>query len=642
MNPFTDRLRFTLAVFLEAGTVNFTSGAFETLELDMDVYGFSGSVQVYVSTEQEADPLFDAFVSDSLLKVTLTVTGCLLDGTDQENVPISINALVVEKWMYEEVSDDLAGSPVVGRSYRMKLADAAKALWTHHHPTELKSSATVGAFLQQYTPAGITLTLDWPKLTEEQEIVCVATEPGVVSFYDWLIWYIDRYGGVLELDASASTYRIGEKKTRPSRPNPLEKEHVHSIEVVRPEPPRHVSHVLNAYSEGATNEALTNDLVIGSARRDFVVITPLTSEVDRRKKIEADKLFTPGDELIVDFLRFPPLLYLPGSFYELDEEFSKKLHTTGKKFRLVELHIRATADEGDEVPELDDETGPFDASIWMRLEHASSLSRRLPTYRPPRYPVVVEGKIVSEGGQTEDRTWMTLAGANDSITRYSVDIPLWNCKIVAPFKPVDFPGHLFFPAYKAERVLVELGFESAEISAFLDWAANARTPMDLQGNRIAFGHRDVDGTILDHSYVNNQPVLTLARTFGNDLQKIEVKEGTIFIEVKEDTTAQELQPTYDVTIVVTASKERVNGEVRGAIGELTGSFESSFGGAMDALEGAIGELDGALTSAEVQLVGKLEQVDVALQDIAAGINAITAEISDAVSQAKAALLAALS
>jgi uncharacterized protein YjbJ (UPF0337 family) len=277
----------------------------------------------------------------------------------------------------------------------------------------------------------------------------------------------------------------------------------------------------------------------------------------------------------------------------------------------------------------------------MVLEHASSPRVRLPAFTPPRYPIAFEGKIVSEGGQPEDRTWLSLSGANDSITRYSVDIPLWNKKIVAPFRPGDVPGHMFFPAYKGQRVLVEVGFDNAEIVAFLDWAANARTPMDVQGNRLVLGHRGLDGTVLDHAYVDNQPVLSLSRTFGNDLQKMVVSEGKIYIEVKEDPAAQALEPTYDVTIVVTAKKEQVSGEVRGAIGELTGSFESSVGGATSSLEGAIGELDAALTDAEVQLVSKLEQVDVALQDIAASIAAVTAEISDAVAQAKGALTTAL-
>lgn len=142
-----------------------------------------------------------------------------------------------------------------------------------------------------------------------------------------------------------------------------------------------------------------------------------------------------------------------------------------------------------------------------------------------------------------------------------MQIPLWNKKVPAPFEPNHVPGHMFFPAYKHQRVLVALT-STAAIRRHLDWAANARTPLDGQGNRLVLGHQALDGVVIDHIYQDSKPVFSIKRTFGNDLQTLEVKDGTIYWEVREDETAQELTPRYDVTVVVTASKEQVKGEVQ--------------------------------------------------------------------------------
>jgi hypothetical protein len=190
-------------------------------------------------------------------------------------------------------------------------------------------------------------------------------------------------------------------------------------------------------------------------------------------------------------------------------------------------------------------------------------------------------------------------------------------------------------------VLVALDFDGAEITGFLDWAANARTPQGVQGNRIAFGYQAINGTTIDHSYPESSPTLTLARTFGNDLQTIVVKEGTIFMEVREDETVAELTPRYSVVLVVTASQEKVSGEVEAAMGEVTGSFEETMGSTSAKLDGSVAAVDAAASAAQAQLVGKIEAVDGALAELSGALVALTAELSAAASAAQAELSAAL-
>ena len=119
--------------------------------------------------------------------------------------------------------------------------------------------------------------------------------------------------------------------------------------------------------------------------------------------------------------------------------------------------------------------------------------------------------------------------------QYKVTIPLWtNQQVVADFEPVFFSGHFFFPAYRNERVLVRLQLHSAAIDRFLDWRANARVPMDSQGNRLLMGQTATSQTTMSHSYVDSKPVLSVQRTSDKDLQIIKLAEGSLLLQTKQE------------------------------------------------------------------------------------------------------------
>jgi hypothetical protein len=116
-----------------------------------------------------------------------------------------------------------------------------------------------------------------------------------------------------------------------------------------------------------------------------------------------------------------------------------------------------------------------------------------------------------------------------------VKIPLFEDQIIpAPFNPNLLPGHFYFPAYKGERMLVALDFQRAWIKRFLDWRTGARMPQDGQGVQLLVGKTPENGTALKHYYTDDKPVLLMQRTHDKDTQKIQLNEGTLLIQVKEE------------------------------------------------------------------------------------------------------------
>jgi hypothetical protein len=641
---FVDRLRAVLTLIVGGSTFTFASGSFEELAVEAMPYGFEARATVFLSSELDTDELFPLFTSTEAIQATLTINSCVLEGSGEDSEPIKLVGLVVEKTLGEEVGEDVSGRPVVGRSYGVRFQDPASVLWKNHFPLELHTEVSMAEVIELHKLQGMEISYDWTRLSAKQDILMVASgADGGASFYDFVVGYIDRNGGHLELDAASGSYRIGEVKKRPSLPVEIEREYTAKLTALLPEPVRRQPRLLNGVAEGPQTTPVTNELAYTSVVGDVLLRTPIATQVEQRQRVEERKLKPGLVGLRIDFARCPPELVKPGMFLYLGDDFSDRLLTAKKVFRVCELHLQATATtpEGEEEPELEDTAAPFEMSLHVVLEHAMDTRQRLPRFAEMRLPVQVEGKIVSEGGGDKDRTWMMATDEANSLHRYIVQIPLWNKKIPAPFEPNHLPGQLFFPAYKHQRVLVGIFFDNAVVLRFLDWAENARTPLDGQGNRMALGHQASNGTVIDHIYQDSKPQFSILRTFGNDLQTLLIKDGTMYLEVREDESLDELEPTYDVTVVVSSSKERVAGEVRGAVEQVTGAFESSMGAATGRLDGAVEELTGAVDAAEASLSVKIEAVNAELEELASSLAAATAEVAAAVADAKAALLAML-
>jgi hypothetical protein len=59
-------------------------------------------------------------------------------------------------------------------------------------------------------------------------------------------------------------------------------------------------------------------------------------------------------------------------------------------------------------------------------------------------------------------------------------------------------------------------------------------PQDGQGVQLLVGKTPENGTSLKHFYTDDKPVFLMQRTSDKDTQKIQLDEGTLLIQVKEE------------------------------------------------------------------------------------------------------------
>src|SRR5262249_50867841 len=131
-----------------------------------------------------------------------------------------------------------------------------------------------------------------------------------------------------------------------------------------------------------------------------------------------------------------------------------------KVFRVFEVRLSGTAASATAENNRRAPRDEYRMKMSVRLEQQTDLKTpRLPTFVEPRYPVLVEGVILSSIGDQDkpDRTYDPKKDSSTSLFEYRVKVPLWKDdapEIPAPYNPGRMPGQLFFPAYQGERVLV--------------------------------------------------------------------------------------------------------------------------------------------------------------------------------------------
>ena len=639
-----DQLRIVLTLAAGAATVTLVAGAVEELDLTIEPWAFEGRLLWRVLLDQDEDGVWDVFTSDATMTVSLSVASTVLDGTDapdDEDAPLKVTGYVTARRLREQPSDETTGQPLVERRYELWFVDPAAYFWRQHRPIELRTESSFATTLAAHQAPGMTVAATGSALAITHPVLCIATDERT-SFYDWSLWMLDRLGGALELDVSSNTYRFTGERSRPTgTPTALDGTEIGSLRLLPAEPLRHASRVRNADAEAHATVDLASPIAAMGVWRESLVRSPLITEPDAQRQRETRRLRPGSTGIEVTFLRCPTRLVAPGSLVTFDDEVSHHRLGARSPWRVRTLRLAARPVDEGATAEMIDPVRAFGVTASMTLEAPLDPRPRLPAFTPPgSYPVRVEGRIVSEGGD-DDRTWMTPIDAQDSRARYQVKIPLWNRQVPSLFLPGNVPGHLFFPAYKDERVLVGLHLHEARIERFLDWAPTARLPATTQGNHLLFGLQEHNATSVSHTFVDDLPVLTVRRTFGNDLQTVIFEEGRVFLEVREDPTAIEITPRHDVSVVVAAAREQLNGAINGAIGEVTGSFEGTASATSAKLDGAIEEVTVTVTGSEEKLLGRIASVDATLAELEGSLGASLGELSAAVASARAALAAAL-
>ncbi len=627
-----------------ATPVEVPGGNIERFRADVAPWGFEAEVAFWFDVAQTEDPLFDVFTGTKLIHATLTAQ----EFRAREGVriePIVVQGPVAEKALREIVDSRVEGRPVLLRRYTVRFADPARVLWRQHFPCAVLADASLHDLIEGQNVDGVKLRFEWDALETKHRMLCLplGDEKNEASFYDFVWWLVAAENGVLSYDGKANAYTFRkEKLSSEGEAPPFERGATARVELLPPEPPRRAARVLNSHTESVATEQVPNDDAIAGVRRDALLDTPIAAAVTARKTVEAARLLAPHQALAVTLRKLSAFSLRPGSFVKFERGFSEKTWQHGKEFRVrrVLLEGRATARDAQSMP-LGKRLGSYEGRIVAVLEEKDDPRPALPPFRAPRWPIYAEGRIVSEQGEPNDRTFHAFEDASTSLHSYFVQIPLFNAKVPAPFAPEVVPGHFFIPAWKNHRVLVRLEFKDARIIRFLDWGEGVRLPADTQGNHILLGKNAKSETSIKHHYVDQKPVLSILRTNDKDKQRIELSEGDMTLEVKEDTAAAAVEPKYDVTVQVENARAELTAGVAAGATKIASDYGAAEAQLSAAVEKASEDIGNELGAAAAEISAEIQAARGELAALRGEVQGSVAEIQAKAEEAKAKLEAAI-
>ncbi len=541
---FQERLVVTLTLTIGGKAHKIIAGSIKRFALDLWSWGLEGEAEFMLTDNsaqggQSKDELLADFLKPDLVEVKVEVKAVLPETSAQPtHTALTIKGYVTEKSLEEDAITTGDSDLILHRRYGIRFQDAARLLWRQHFPCALYTQKSAKDVLDAHKGDKIQLAYDWETITKQHPMIFVGLDSQRgASFYDWALWYVHSHHGVFIHDYATHGYKLSGAKDATGTPMQLKVANLVGLELLLPEVIRHDVNVLNALAEGPETKPVTQKQAVTGIRQDVLLVTPIAAEVQARVDLETARLKERGPEVEVTWRSFPEKAFTPGALVKLPAEEAWGAAGVAKDatFRVRSLHLSGEVEEKGEEEVYGDAEAFFSFRMNTRLEPKDEPYVDLPAWQPPSYPRYVEALIVSEQGAEKDETWQVYTDSNTSVDGYKVKIPLFADQIVAtPFNPNLLPGHFYFPAYKGERVLVALDFQRAWIKRFLDWRTGARLPQDGQGVQLLVGKTTENGTAIKHYYTDDKPVFLMQRTSAKDTQKIEIAEGNLLIQVKEE------------------------------------------------------------------------------------------------------------
>ncbi|OJT22131.1 hypothetical protein BO221_25715 [Archangium sp. Cb G35] len=634
---FQEELKPELTLTIGGKSFSIPGGQITHLAVRLASHGFTASVTFWTSMEKKDAPLFTAFQKPDLVQVRLAVAA-VDHAIDTPPAPLVVQGLARSRRLIAEPHGKDKKSERVFRRYTFEFADAAQVLWRQHRPVELHTDMSMQEVLEAHK-ASLQLSYDWAALRQKQEMLCLAVgadAPGV-SFYDFVLWYVHAHNGVFAYDTQKSEYLLADSKPSGTAA-PIDRHQVAHVETKLPPPIRHGTRVLNALANGPTTTPIAQPQAATGVSHDVLLRNPITSQVEQRQKLEKTRLQVRQRQLHVSFKDFPSVPVHPGALVRMEGSlWPAPMTGLGEDHRVLELELEAHATSEGQHDNQQTLQAQYQMTMSARLESASEPLVTLPAFRAPHYPIHVEALVHSPGGEPQDRRYLIVEDEKTSLAWFRMTVPLWNQTVSVPAEPIHFPGQFFFPPYKNTRVLVALHFAHAEFDRFLDWKEGVRTPQDGQGDQILLGWNKSSQTAFTHDFQEDKPVWRMLRTNGGDTQVIRMKEGNLFIQVKESQSGAAPTPTYDVSPQVEAAKGDLTTAVGGAIGETSAAYQGAMASVRAKMKSAQAEAKAALTGARTEVGAKVAEAKSGLQGATSRLSQGVSELGSAAEQAKAAL-----
>ena len=636
---FLENIALTLKLTINNKITEIPGANIKTWSLQLRSWGFSGKLSFWVDAKKNRDTLFQDFIKDEPIEVTLKVAKSYYESKSPPK-PLELNAMVTSRGLWEQDAPGISGEPILFRKYSIEFQDIASVLWRQHRPTEVLADTTLEKLIKANLPAGLKLKMKWDALKAEHNVCALGLGDTDASFYDFIHWLSETHAGHFYYDYLDKSYYLASKKNKISSKEEIGSANLESMLMQYPPRKRYNSAILNSHTKQTATTKVEQDLGLNAIRHDFVMHTPLSANIKNRKILETKRLESSDYRLNITFADFPEIVLVPNEGALLSkDDFSSNLKAFGKTFRSIEYNIDAVAPRAEAEDDIDLESTTYEVNHSAVYERERDNTPNLPEFKTPQWPIYIEGKIISTIGKDKDRTFMVFQDKKTSQDYYKVKIPLWNVTVQAPFEPQFSPGHFYFPAYRDSRVLLEVGFHHATIVRFLDWGEGVKLPTDSQGNHILFGKNKTSETSMRHMYVNNKPEFQIYRVEDGDTEIMLLKDGTILLETKEDSSTEASSSGVDLKPQVEANKAKLESSTKSSVGEVSGALSGASGQLNAEVEGAVSGTTDSLESMDEDLNSKVNEINSKVEEAVQGLadqgEAVQSALEDAKSRLKA-------
>ena len=548
---FVGGLILKLTFTIEGKKYEVETGNIKNFDLLYTPYGFNLSLDWWrvLKNQTMKDDLLAAFPKNDLIEVDFEIERQFKPKGEN----LRLRGVVLERRFEERIFPTLSGDPVLQRHYFITVSDYISAFWKQHYPYQLYVKSKMEDVLKDNQPAKpsalVLDTKDCKSLKggdsgKDSPLLFLALGDRTgsrASFYDFVMWYLRGQNAGLYFDGQ-NTYSFRDDKKDGRGIEFPEEEGIITFKLS--ELPRYKIQIHNSDTskdDSAKTLEVVNEEAVKGIEKDIIYTTAIAKEATALKSIKDDEIKFERPYLEIQYEMYPTVDLHPGTLYKFSDG-SKKTHHYGKEFRMRQLRILARAESQSATSDTDLDTNSYQLHITGLLESKDEPHHDYPLFVAPRWPVQVEGKVVSDEGKDEETSYQLETNKEKSIDEYIIEIPLFKDKNKKPEKirvsaePNHYSGHFYFPLYKGERVLLDMFFERASVARYLDW--RAKLPLATQGDQIFMGVSDTkdseNRTILKHVYEDKKPVFSIDRINVTDTQTIEISEGQIFIHAKEE------------------------------------------------------------------------------------------------------------
>lgn len=539
---FLQGLKTSLTIAIDNQTFTVNASRIRNFNIEMHSYGFNAWVEFWFY--QRHDKIVSAFAKNQVMEVTFSVSQ-FFNAPDPAPDPIVLKGFVSGRKMREsfvEVKDKQLEDPYT-RYYQIHFEDAAQYVWKQHFPFKLFTNKTLQDVINSEKGEYITLEGQWSELSVAYPMIFLGLmkqfkQP---SFYEFMMWYCYLYNGVWNYDANKNSYSIDNSKQNNSEKKKLNVEDVENVHVEFPPVIRYKNRILNATSENPSTQTLEQQYAIAGIEEDVYIRTSIQQDIDALQQQVQDRLIVRQPFLKMIFKRFPTIHFNINQLIEFstDSGWGKNGFMGQTVYRVFDFSINAQAKNQNPSEEITGEYNSYSVDFSSSLEPQEETYRHFAPFEIPDYDIYVEGNIVSNEGEEDQKTYQVYEDEQTSQKNYKIKIPLFeNQQVNAPFIPNLLPGYFYFPEDKDAKVLLSLTVKSAKIYRFLDWRLDAELPQETQGNNILFGLTTKSQTSLNHVYEDNKPVFNISRKQEQDNQNFKMQEGIIVIETLDNPDAE--------------------------------------------------------------------------------------------------------